>query len=306
MVHTPPNLLLQAESDIVNLLHGSPVMPPTVLVRPFEESLEETGKVFSNDNIIVKFTSIDPESTIESEDEIVQKWRVSFEIMLILRDLRGHHPAYQLMETILMLLTGYKVLGASRGIAPRSAKWTEKNENSYRYWSIIFEYEIETCMPTYMDPFEPVPKELRCIDSDCKWTGFNHEGNINVCWRRYQKSGEDKFRYYNACSQKPGDEIRNYYFDKPFGCPGSPTPEYDENDDIPTTIVEFPGVGPVEWISRIPLSPIKINIGLYRNTAPELNYPLATYADEARTAQIEVEAGSDIISHSNSCVSCGI
>lgn len=304
-------MLLQAESDIVNLLQNSPVMPPTILVRPFEESLIESGRVTSNDNILVKFIDVTTDATIESEDDIALKWKVTFEIMLILRDLRGHHPALQLIETVMMLLTGYNVLTSSRAIVPRNAKWTEYDENKFRYWSIMCDYEVEACNPTYMDPFEPVPPELRCIDKDCMWTGFNENGDINTCWRRYQRPGEDFYRHYNACSQKPGDETRNVYFDTDFSPFGSRTPEFDDrigelNTDTPFYLVEYPGIGEVTIFGRIPTPPVKVNVGIFRNTAPDGFYPLGTKSDENKIGELEVLTGEDAIVSSKVCTSCGI
>lgn len=308
---TAPNNLLQAESDIVNLLQHSPVMPPTILVRPFEESLIESGRVFSNDNILVKFVSIDTEPTVESEDEIVHKWKVTFEIMLLLRDLRGHHPALQLIETVMMLLTNYNVLTSSRALAPRNARWTEYDENKFRYWSIMCDYEMETCMPTYMDPFEPIPPELRCVDPDCMWTGFNENGDINTCWRRYRKPGENKWRHYNSCSQKPGDETRNVYFDTDFSPFGSRTPEFDDrieeiNTDTPFYIVQYPGIGDVTIFGRIPTPPVKVNLGLFRSTSIDGFYPLGTKSNENLVGNLEVETGEGAIVSSKVCTSCGI
>ena len=314
-------MLLQAESDIVNLLQNSPVMPPTILVRPFEESLIESGRVTSNDNILVKFIDVTTDATIESEDDIALKWKVTFEIMLILRDLRGHHPALQLIETIMMLLTGYNVLTSSRAIVPRNAKWTEYDENKFRYWSIMCDYEVEACNPTYMDPFEPIPPELRCIDEDCMWTGFNENGDINTCWRRYRKPGEKKWRHYNACSQKKGDETRNVYFDTDFSPFGSRTPEFDdryaleqflrenpnyERYNTPSYTVEYPGIGEVTIFGRVPAPPVEVNIGLFRNTADDGFYPLGTKSDENKIGELGVETGEDAIVSSKVCTSCGI
>lgn len=319
MVHVPPNLILQAESDIVHLLQNSPVMPQTILVRPFEESLLESGRVFSNDNILVKFTGIDTDSTVESVDEIVHKWKVSFELMCILRDLRGHHPAYQLIETIMMLLTNYNVLTSSTSIAPRSAKYTEYDENKFRYWSISLDYEVEPCSPTYMDPYEPVPPELRCVDSDCQWTGFNENGDINVCWRRYKKPGEDKYRHYNSCSQNPGDEVRNIYFGTEYGETGPRSPEFTHDGkpiyggrnpalipSPPQRTVFFPGFGDVTILGRIPLPPVEVNLGIYRNTPETGFYPIATRADEIKVGELKVDTGAEIISTTKSCSSCGV
>ena len=206
------NIIQSIESDLVALLAGSPLMPPTVLVRPFEESLLESGRTFSNDNVIVRFQGLDFDSLIESDDVIEVDWTIQWEIMLILRDLRGHHAAFQLIETILFLLTDYKPVYSDRGMVPRSAEFTESDENDFRYFSIRFDHELSICERPYCDPYESVPAEVKCLDDCTKWLGLNEEEEYNICWRRYKKPGEDKYRFYNFCGQREGDEIENRWF----------------------------------------------------------------------------------------------
>ena len=187
-------------------------MPPTILVRPFQESLIESGRVTSNDNLMVRFQGMDFESQIESDDVVTVKWNIQWEIMLTLRDLRGHHAAMQTIETILFLLTDYHPIYSSRGMTPRGVDYTEFDEDMFRYWSIRFDVEADVCETPYCDPWEAAPKELLCVDDCTMFLGLNTDGEYNICWRRYQKPGENKWRYYNACGQREGDEQIGCWF----------------------------------------------------------------------------------------------
>lgn len=220
---TKLNILKEIESDIIHLLSTSPLMPPTLLVRPFEESLIQSGRVTVIDNVLVKFSSIELDPIFQSEDLISVKWRITWEIMVVLRDLRGHHSAYQLLETILFLLTDYKPIYASRPIAPRVVAFTEYDENKFRYWSITMDHMVEPCHRWYHDQFEPAPLEAICAsrNENQQWLGLNADGQYNICWSRYQKPGENFYRYYNSCSQREGDEIDNVWFPDGPGRPGS-------------------------------------------------------------------------------------
>ena len=271
----PPNLILSAESDLLELLQKHPMMPPTLLVRPFTEDVMETGRTINVDNLILKFNGINYESTFESEDDIAQKWIVTFELMFILRDLRGHHSALQLFETVSHLLTNYRVLHSSRPIAPRNLSWNQQDDNDFRYWSMTFDYEIEPCRPTYSNEYEAVPKEFRCLSKDgCQWTGVNDNGVTNTCWRRYVKPGdENNFRYYNGCSQKEGDEETNTFFGTQYGCSGIQLP--DKFD---------------------------IDIAVWRSTTLEdVRAPIPTKLEnnENLAAKIEVTTGEDVIQYSS-------
>jgi hypothetical protein len=253
------NRIQQIESELVFLLSTSPLMPPTVLVRPFQESHIESGRVVTADNLFVRFQGIKFESTIESNDDIAVRWRVDFEIMMVLRDLRGHHAATQTIETILFLLTGYCPLYTSRGLVPRNVDYTEFDEDKFRYWSLRFDCELEICEQPYENPWEAVPKEVACLDDCTKWLGLNQNEEYNICWSRYQKPGDDKYYYYNHCSQREGDNERGCWF-----ADGTKLNyDYGRNPNGIKAGLDGPPVPGVDY-------PWDINLGVFRNVADEL------------------------------------
>lgn len=279
------NIIQSIESEIVEILSHSPLMPPTILVRPFQESLVEAGKVFSNDNVIVRFDGMGFDPLIESRDVISIDWNITFEIMLCLRDFRGHHAAYQLIETILFLLTEYVPIYANKAFVPRSAGFTDYDDNAFRYFSIKFETVVDYCERPYLDPREAVPAEVKCIDDCTQWLGLNQEEEYNICWRRYKKPGEDKYRFYNGCGQREGDEIENRWFAQGT----SQNNLYGRNPD---GIITGPN-GPGE-------PSVKVNLGLWRNEPDELP---ARRLDGLQQLP-KIETGKDIIlRHSTPC--CG-
>lgn len=282
------NKVLNIESEIVDLLSASPLMPPTLLVRSFDSDIEANGRVISTDNIVVRMVGIDYVSVNETKDDISQLWNVSFEIMLITRDFRGHHAIFPLIETITFLLSGYRPVLCARAVAPRAAKYTDFNNNSFHYWSLTFDCEIHCHNSWYIDSLEPVPQKVLCMEESCDnlWQGLNNNNEYNICWRRYIKPGENFFRFYNSCSQRPGDEIENIFNDKPYGVDGpkGSLPHLDDREN------------------SIPRG-VAINFGLYVNAAGNIGDKDV----KGKVGDLNLISGSNVIKQQTSpfrCLGC--
>lgn len=282
------NKILNIESELVDILSASPLIPPTLLVRSFDNDIEANGRVISTDNLVIRMTGIDFISVTETKDNIDQHWNVSFEVMLITRDFRGHHAIFPLMETIIFLLSGYKPVASARGIVPRGAKYTDFNNNSFHYWSMTFDCEIHCHSNWYIDSLEPVPKDVRCMEKSCDnlWQGLSTDNEYNICWRRYQKPGEEFFRFYNSCSQRPGDEIENIFNDKEYGTggPKDTLPWTDDRDGNQ-------GVG------------VAVNFGLFVNAAGDVG----NTASKGKAGNLKMVTGANVITNQTArkCIGCG-
>lgn len=277
--------LINIESEIVDLISGSPLIPPTILTRSFETDIENEGRVTSNDNIMVRITSVDFIPVSETKDNMDHHWNVSFEIMVIARDFRGHHAILPLIETILFLLSGYKPVNCARAIAPRGVKQVDYDKNSFRYWSLSFDCQIQCHGSWYIDAIEPVPKPVRCMEASCDslWLGINETNEYNICWKRYRNPGEDFYRFYNSCSQRPGDEIENIFNDITYG------------EDGPG------GVHP--WLDPDGTRGVAISFGLFRNQAEDIG----NTSTSNRVGTLNLISGSNVINNKTPmrCIGCG-
>lgn len=200
-------LLVNVEARILDLLKNHPLMPPSLNVRPYAEALRDAGTTTSVDNLTVRFKNTTYMTDSYNKDSFSLRATHSWEVMLEIRDLRGHTPILQLLPTITFLLSGLDV-GTNKPLRPTNSSWAQFDENNFRIYTMGFSHEELVCAMPYYDPYEAPPE---C--DDC-FNGVTDRG-VNICWRREYDRSAGRTRFFNYCAREegitPGDYPRRKF-----------------------------------------------------------------------------------------------
>jgi hypothetical protein len=101
-------MLKQAEQAIVDRLTTAPKWPKSARVEAWPDSPIELGRAQMKDGVYVRFAGLNLEAVQGQRQPYVQMGRAEFEIRLLIKDLRSHVGAYELIELIHHQLTAFR------------------------------------------------------------------------------------------------------------------------------------------------------------------------------------------------------
>lgn len=143
--------LKTVEAEIVGLL-GTALADEGVRVVAWPDRPTEIGRAQMKDGLYLRFAGLDLELPMGNKNHQIQQGKIRFEARLLVKDLRSHAGAYNLIEKIQSWLTGFRPGPASsrgdysfgvQGLALTQARLVERLDESGQWdWGLIFETPV--------------------------------------------------------------------------------------------------------------------------------------------------------------------
>lgn len=143
--------LRSVEAEIVALL-GTALADEGVRVVAWPDRPTEIGRAQMKDGLYLRFAGLDLELPVGNKNHQAQQGKIRFEARLLVKDLRSHVGAYDLIEKAQRWLTEFRPSPVSgddgysfgvQGLALTQARLVERLDESGQWdWGLIFESSV--------------------------------------------------------------------------------------------------------------------------------------------------------------------